>query len=365
MQQLIFTLDYEIHGNGDGHPVELMTEPTYRLMDLLETYGAKLVIFADVAEILQFKAYYEEKGQDDYAYQQIIQQLQAALHRGHDVQLHIHSSYFGSHFAGGKWHQNWKNYNLAGLAYNEIYAIVNTCKNFLEDTLKPIKPDYECYIFRAANWSMHPTENIAKALKENGIYIDSSVYKYGKQKGWVNYDYMNAYDPTFPYYASNEDICEYDPKGALLEFPIHCELKPITAFIAPIRIFRALRALRHKHDRSYPSGEKTTTKKSGGIKGKIAKYFSILTSLHPRKLDFNQLTARQMIQTLKKIDNKQSSNNYITLIGHSKSFIKYNEKTLRGFLKYVQKHKDQYRFSLYPKKSALVLKNNNSLSLHV
>ena len=51
MQKLIFTLDYEIHGNGDGDPFELMVEPTNRLMDLLDEYGAKLVIFADVAEI--------------------------------------------------------------------------------------------------------------------------------------------------------------------------------------------------------------------------------------------------------------------------------------------------------------------------
>jgi hypothetical protein len=33
---LIFTLDYEIHGNGDGSPYQLMVEPTYRLMSLME-----------------------------------------------------------------------------------------------------------------------------------------------------------------------------------------------------------------------------------------------------------------------------------------------------------------------------------------
>ncbi len=38
MKKLIFTLDYEIHGNGDGNPYELMVEPTYRLMNLLEEY---------------------------------------------------------------------------------------------------------------------------------------------------------------------------------------------------------------------------------------------------------------------------------------------------------------------------------------
>ena len=59
---LYFTLDYEIHGNGDGNPYELMVEPTYRLMTLLEKYGQKLTIMADVAEILCFKRYAEGRG---------------------------------------------------------------------------------------------------------------------------------------------------------------------------------------------------------------------------------------------------------------------------------------------------------------
>ena len=57
MLNVIFTLDYEIHGNGEGCPHELMVEPTRRLMDLFDEHGAKLTIMADVAEILKFKEY--------------------------------------------------------------------------------------------------------------------------------------------------------------------------------------------------------------------------------------------------------------------------------------------------------------------
>ena len=52
MLKPIFTLDYEIHGNGDGCPYALMVEPTDRLLRLFEGFGAKLTIMADVAEIL-------------------------------------------------------------------------------------------------------------------------------------------------------------------------------------------------------------------------------------------------------------------------------------------------------------------------
>src|SRR4051812_37680272 len=69
MLNLLFTLDYEIHGNGDGCPNDLMVEPTNRLLDLFDRYGAKLTIMADVAEILKFREYKEQTGRDDYHYE--------------------------------------------------------------------------------------------------------------------------------------------------------------------------------------------------------------------------------------------------------------------------------------------------------
>ena len=36
MLKIIFTLDYEIHGNGDGCPHELMVEPTDRMLRLIQ-----------------------------------------------------------------------------------------------------------------------------------------------------------------------------------------------------------------------------------------------------------------------------------------------------------------------------------------
>lgn len=52
MLQVIFTLDYEIHGNGEGCSYELMVEPTNRMMALFERYGAKLTNMAEVAEMI-------------------------------------------------------------------------------------------------------------------------------------------------------------------------------------------------------------------------------------------------------------------------------------------------------------------------
>ena len=59
--RVIFTLDYEIHGNGRGSPRKLMLEPTERMLALFDRYGARLTVMADVAEILRFKRLIEPR----------------------------------------------------------------------------------------------------------------------------------------------------------------------------------------------------------------------------------------------------------------------------------------------------------------
>lgn len=343
MLNLIFTLDYEIHGNGDGSPLRLMVEPTRRLLKIMDQYGAKLTIFADMAEIIKFKEYYENTQIDKFFYLEIKEQLQEAVLKGHDVQLHIHSSYFNSHYDGKKWVQNWEEYNFSNLEYSKIEQRIYTCKKHLEMMIRERVPEYRCFVFRAANWAMHPTSNIAKALITNEILIDSSVYKYGSQTGWVNYDYTSAYHNTFPYKADTENICLNSSGSPIWEFPIQCELHTFIHFISFIRIFRAVRAKFHRHQKIKETENQITENR---ISGSILK--EIIFQKFPRKLDFNQLSGIQMINQLKKIRPQDDNMNFITMIGHSKSFISYNRFSIGFFLKYLVKNKQLYAFSLFP-----------------
>jgi len=331
---LIFTLDYEIHGNGDGNPYTLMVEPTYRLMDLLEKYDKKLTILADVAEILCFKKYYEQHKVDKFSYLKIEQQLKDAIKRGHDVQLHIHSSYVGADYDGIRWNQNIDNYNLAALPYYEIYDIIYTCKLYLEETLKKVDSNYKCVVFRAANWSMMPTKNIYKSLVDNGIKFDTSVFKGGVQGGNVSFDYRDAYSNYLSYPANNENINKYDESGKLIEMPIYAEMRYFWSFFSFIRVFRMIRAKFHKHKKS-----QVVTEISESVNANTNRKLSVKSffTKSPWKFDFNQATGNQMIKTMKKITkNVKDENVSIVLIGHSKTFISYNEKTLEKFLRYAK-----------------------------
>ena len=340
---LIYTLDYEIHGNGDGNPYELMIEPTYRLMSLLEKYGQRLTIMADVAEILCFKRYAAETGQDDYHVAEIEAQLCEAIKRGHDVQLHVHSSYFKAVHKDGAFDQCIEEYNMAALPIERIDEMVGQCVTYLQTLLKPIKKDYRVWLFRAANWSMMPTENLCRVLVKHGITHDTSVFKGGVQGGNVCYDYREAYDNLFAYPASVRNINEYDAEGKLVEMPIYTEMRPFWDFVTPMRLFRMIRAKFHKHKHS-AANEARAKAVSGEDNRKLS--LKSFFRLSPLKMDFNQVNSRglkrMMKNIMKRVDNPKSiidnrTSIDVVLIGHSKTFVPYNEKTMEPFLKWVAK----------------------------
>lgn len=337
---LYFTLDYEIHGNGDGNPYELMVEPTYRLMTLLEKYNQRLTIMADVAEILCFKRYAAETGRDDYHVADIEAQLCDAIKRGHDVQLHVHSSYFKANHQNGAFDQCIEEYNMAALPIERIDEMVAQCVTYLQTLLKPIKKDYRVWLFRAANWSMMPTENLYRVLVKHGITHDTSVYKGGCEGGKVSYDYRLAYDNLFAYPASLTNINERDEQGSLIEMPIYTEMKPFWYFVSPIRIFRMVRAKFHKHKNpTLKTSLSANADKNDNRHVKLRSFFQ----LSPLKMDFNQVSTSGLKRMMRNVMRRVNSEELkvksvdVVLIGHSKTFIPYNEKTLEPFLKWFNK----------------------------
>ncbi len=349
MLKVIFTLDYEIHGNGEGSPYELMIEPTQRLLQLFDRYGAKLTIMADIAEILKSKEYAARHETDDYNYGGIVSQLQNAVARGHDVQLHIHSSYFNATFDGRRWVQDWSEYNFAGLSLDRMRMMVKQGKEFLESMLRPANPNYRCIAFRAANWSVNPARNVIKALLDNDVKIDTSIFKYGRRTGLVTFDYSDAHSEIIPWPASEEDLCVKDDQGRLREFPIYSENRWIGAFVTANRVYRVAQGARHRKARP-PSDRAGSEPANGDRPSGLAKRLSGLTKRHAWKADFNQCTGRQLIGALHRAERKTSGiagDAPFVLIGHSKIFSRWNERSLRPFLEHVAGHPGRFGFGTF------------------
>jgi len=343
--KVIFTLDYEIHGNGEGCSYELMVEPTARLLKLFDAYGAKLTIIADIGEILKFKEYRDQHGKDPYHYQ-AIDQLQTAIRGGHDVQLHIHSSYFNATHDGRRWVQDWGEYNFAGLSLKRLDEIIKLGKNFLEKLLQPVNPAYRCNVFRAANWSVSPSKNVVCALANNGIRIDTSVFKYGRRDGLVNFDYSLAQSDMLPWRADEDAIWRSDPRGKIWEVPIYSEHRRLPAFFSLNRTYRFISGRFHRIPKTLRNSNGYGA--SPGVQhSSVTRRLGRLAGRHAWKADFNQCTGRQLIGALKRGASRHRDTSVpvpFVLIGHSKLFTPWNDHTLRPFLAHVAGNNSRFQF---------------------
>lgn len=363
MIHIIFTPDYEIHGNGVGSPMKLMVEPTYRNLDLFENYGAKLTIMADVAEILKFKEYFETQGKDDYHYNDIIKQLKYAVTSSHDVQLHLHPTYFNAQLKNGVWEQDPRSYILKEETYDSLLMMIKQTKDFLTQTLIDVKKDYNCMAFRAGGWQMQPSTNIVRALIDNGIRIDTTVFKNGNRRGTNSFDYSSAHHSLLPWPVDENEICQMNQEGRLIEIPIYTEQRYITSFISPNRMYRLAAQtnsrLRVKNPMTMEKINSNNFRKNqnnlnssflSSLKSKFYKVSKIPFNKYSFKMDYNQCTGKQLINGLLNAEKKCSKTNIdipFVIIGHSKTFTRYNESQLKSFLKFVKDNPDRFKFSLF------------------
>lgn len=352
MLTVLFTSEYELFGNGRGCARQHMVAPTARMFALLDEFGAKLTLHAEVAEILRFADYLDQTGDDAYHYKAIVEQLQCAVRTGHDVQLHLHASYCNARHRDGYWQQDYSELDLAQLPLERQRELIARCKGFLQDTLRVARPDYRCFAFRASNWSMQPSGNIQRALVENGITLDTSVWKYGRFRRPVQFDYRSAQSALVPWPADEQEICRLDPEGKLLEVPIYSELQPAWRFLSPHRVYRAI-------DRRFnplwkdpeleahlTGGRARPDPESPGLSDRLRALFA----RYPMKMDFNQCTGRQLLAGLRRAERRYGHLGLdlpFVVFGHSRSFTSANAASLRPLLRTVAEQGDRYRFGLF------------------
>jgi hypothetical protein len=313
-----------------------------------DRHGARLTIMADVAEITRFGRHRDETGRDELDYEPIRDQLRAAVRTGHDVQLHLHPSYYNSRWADGHLAQDYADYDLARIPFERLEAMVRASRGWLEDLLRPEDPAYRCVAFRAANWSMNPAAGILRALVANGISIDTSVFKYGRRDGMVSFDYAEAHDALVPWPVSSDDVCRRDPRGRVVEFPIYCERWPVWHFLTPNRVYRAIQGKLNP----LPQDEYAGAAEAGprGLLGRLARVRDLLGAKHPWKLDFNQCSGGQLISALERIEARYRDVDAtlpVVLIGHSKVFTRWNERSLEPFLRFVAGNPGRFGFGTF------------------
>jgi len=348
MIDIIITTDYEIFGSGTGDVRNCLINPTEELLSICEEHGAKLTLFFEIAECWAFEQA-EPRGLEQvlgYSPSKLMrEQAIEAVHRGHDVQLHVHPQWVGAEYRSHGWNLNMNYWRLPEMPHGlgdpedllSIRGVLSQGKLDFEAMLQPYVPDYECIVLRAGGSCIQPSGNVVQAMMDVGLMADSSVYKGGYLKEWpFEVDFREAHSDSVPWRIDPEDINKAieDHKGeAIWELPIFTRCQRLSGFS---RLKRLLTAMVGK------SKDRPT-----GCKGKTVfqthrRKYSMLS---PRKLmrflmepiaiqwDYCELSGDEMWEFFEHfLTNREHREGYYPLImsGHPKYFA--NGVEFRSFL---------------------------------
>ncbi|MGB8953525.1 MAG: hypothetical protein WCC06_12775 [Candidatus Aminicenantales bacterium] len=316
MIKSIFTVDYEVYGNGEGSLRELVYEPAERLKAIFEKWNARFVLFVEVAELEMIEA----KG-TDAAINLVKHQIRNFYREGFELGLHLHPQWYNARYENGKWLLDYGEYNLCTLPRERIVQIINRSIAYLRK-LSGLA-DFTPFSFRAGNWLFQPTRTVAKALVDRGIKVDSSVFK-GGLRHQQKLDYRRALKNGY-YWRFTDDVNLHDPHGALLELPIYTQIVPIWKMFTSKRI-------------EIQQGE-------GGLsaartsKGLLYRLMDFLRFWYPLKFELGQMTMEEITRLLDKVIREDHENptsfRPIVVVVHTKDPIDF--ETVESLLSYLQR----------------------------
>lgn len=213
----ILSFDYELFfGPETGSVFKCMIEPTNRLLDLAERFAIPMVFFVDAGFLWQLKAHQEQYPALKGDFDAISQQIERMKRLSCDIQLHVHPHWEQSFYDGQKWNVNTDGcYKLADFSDEEAKAIVLKYGRFLTDLT-----GIQLTTYRAGGWCIQPFNQIATALSELGITVDSSVFPGGQFES-PHYDFDFSTVPPFSKtYTFESDVCVQTDSGSFVEVPI-------------------------------------------------------------------------------------------------------------------------------------------------
>ena len=303
MIECVFTVDYEIYGNGQGSLRELVYEPAEKLKAVFRKHGVRFVVFPDVAELEMIEAHAA-----DPMIGAIKAQLNGFQRDGFELGLHIHPWWYNARRENGIWVLDQREYNLCTQPVERINEVVDRAMGYLRKLTG--SPGFAPLSFRAGHLLFQPTQPLGDILAARGVRLDSSVYKGGL---WRRHklDYRRAPKRAY-YWRFRGDVTIPDPQGVLLEIPIYTRQVPV---------WRLLTAKRVGLQQTGVSVKQTGKK----IKSRLSDYMRLR---YPLKFDLGQMTREEMIRMLNRIvrDDHESPSTFhpIVIIAHTKDPMDFN-----------------------------------------
>jgi hypothetical protein len=312
MIECMFTLDYEIYGDGTGALTDLVYEPTERLKNIFRKWNAPFVNFVEVAELEQIEA-----SGTDSAIDVVKRQIRELYRDGFEIGLHLHPQWCNARFQG-RWFLDYSEYNLCTLPRTRIAKIIKRSLDYLKYLVD--QSHFTPLSFRAGNWLFQPTSTAASLMAENGIRIDSSVFKGGMQHNH-SLDYRPALKNGY-FWPFDCDVNQPNPSGAWIEVPIYTEMVPFWKMVTSKRVGSG---------NGFGVSRQSTTKKLNRI-------LDFVRFRYPLKLDFTRMTLNELTSMMIRIirEDRTQPGQYrpIVAIGHTKDLS--DPQTVDDFLAFLR-----------------------------
>jgi hypothetical protein len=312
MIELVFTLDYEIYGNGCGSLRELVYEPGEQLRQIFHRHNARFVNFVEVSEFSKIDAF-----RSDSAIDLVKQQVKTLFREGFEIALHLHPQWANASYVDGRWALDFREYNLCTLPRPRIDQIVSQALEYLRQLVED--PLFTPLSFRAGNWLFQPTGLAASVLAAHGLKLDSSVFK-----GGVQHDHGLDYRPARRngyFWPFSSDVNRQDRHGEWIEVPIQADMVPLWR----------MRSSKRMHLGNAFGGNNKS------LRQKLSRMRDFLRFRYPLKLDFCRMTLEELMAMMQRIIRQDAADpatyRPIVAIGHTKDLS--DPQTVDDFLGFL------------------------------
>jgi len=341
MISCIFTLDYEVYGDGSGTLSDLVLTPADALKRLFDQYNVPFVLFVEAAEFQAIEA-----AGEDAAIGAVKAQVQAFYEQGIEIGLHMHPWWYRAARLNDRWALDYSRYNICDLPETLVAPM-------LDDLLCYLRTLVDDYRFvpiahRAGHLLFDRCEVVAPLLASRGIKIDSSVYKGGFWQE-QHLDYRGATKNGY-FWTFRDSSVVPDTNGHLLEIPVHTRIVPTWTMLTRKRVGMQLVS-------------KAQVKNGNGL---VRKLRALAQTSRPLKLDFCQMTLAEMVRMVDAVikeDAAKPAFRPIVAIGHSKDMRDLH--TVESFVRYLkQQHIEISTFGTVYERCLKHLDANSTLAVN-
>jgi hypothetical protein len=204
--------DWELSGNGSGDVRQLQFEPMRRLVSIYNRLGIRGSFNAEVMQQITFRQHQDSHNELKVLADEWDDIVRETFRQGHDIQLHVHPQWHNAEYRDGRWKLT-ADWSILNYSREDALQMLRRGKEYLENLLKDVDPNYRCVSFRSGAWCIAPSPHMLELLVELGIVFDMSIVagvKYDTRN--IKLDYTGCEEEFLPYYPVMTDARKVSDK---------------------------------------------------------------------------------------------------------------------------------------------------------